>query len=43
MEAASVDLQRGQSTELESPIKATEVMTAAMTLPPIKAKFAGDF
>ena len=38
-----VDSLLGQSPALESPIKATEVMTAAITLPPKEVKFAGDF
>ena len=43
MEIASADLLRGQLPALESPIKATEVMTAAITLPPEESRFAGDF
>ena len=43
MEIASADLLRGQSPALESPIKTTEVMTAAITLPPKEARFVGDF
>ena len=43
MEVASADLLRGQSPTLESPIKTTEVMTAAITLPPKEARFVGDF
>ncbi|MDC3011733.1 hypothetical protein OAZ24_05835, partial [Synechococcus sp. AH-736-G21] len=43
MEVASADLLRGQSPALESPIKTTEVMRAADSLPLKEARFAGDF
>ena len=43
MEVASADLLRGQSPALESPMKTIEVMTAAITLLPKEARFAGDF
>ena len=43
MEVASADLLRGQSPALVSPIKTTEVMTTAITLPPKEARFVVDF
>ena len=43
MEVASSDLLRGQSPALKSLTKTAEVMTAAITLPPKVARFAGDF
>ena len=43
MEVASADLLHGQSPALESPIKTTEVLTAANSLPLKEARFSGDF